>query len=189
MKTSELLSRLDLLKKEEYNIEDLLGEFNIDSFDVDYDKIKLYCIRIVTWFCTDSWVGILVVLLDDTPVCISRQIGRKWDEEFEWVSKEAYLKTKEVVEKARIIREKNINILDMDREFGESYKIDYPEQLILSIPNIHTPALFNGESVSVEKIKSTKYLEENVRIICNNGDSQIVPLEELDFPLLGLKDV
>lgn len=184
MKTSELLSKLDLSKKEKYYIDhDFLSEFDFNLYDIDTDKINLECIRIITWYCTDSWVGIKVILLDDNPICVSTQQGRKCDENFEWISKEAYLKMKKIVEQAKIENEKSISLLNLEEEFGEYYKISFADELI---PRFHKSAFFKGERVLVEKIPTENYVETKVKIKFENGNFQIVELEQLNFPLMGL---
>ncbi len=49
------------------------------------------------WYCTDSWVGIRAYNLNGELVCVSSQVGRKYPQEFEWVSKEAYDKTRDFI--------------------------------------------------------------------------------------------
>lgn len=186
MKTIEILSKLDLTKKESYYIkDDFLSQFDIQEYDIDLDKISdtFTCIRIITWYCTDRWVGTLVILLNDVPICISSQIGRKCDEKFEWISKEAYLQVRELLEKARIIREKEITIIDPIEEFGDTYEIGFTNQMI---PHIHAHGMYKNQRVSVKPIKSNDYLEKRVNITFNDDRTETIPLENVSFPLLGL---
>lgn len=185
MKISEILSNLDLSTKEKYYIRnEFLQEFNLQEYEVDSDKIELFHIRLTTWYCTDSRVGVSVILLDDTPVCICNQIGRKWDEEYNWINKERYFKVKAIVEKAKFPEaEKDIDLIDLNEEFGDSYQIEFASQLI---SDIHTSAIIKGEKVSIKKIKEP-WGSSRVNVIFADGREQNVLLNYIEFPILGLK--
>lgn len=185
MKYSEILSTLDLSKKSVYYIkEDFLREFDLWEADVDIDKIKLSCIRITAWYCTDSLVGVSVILLDDEPVSFSLQVARKANEEFYWVSNQAYLKTKQVVENARIIREPQINLINLDDNFGDYYQLSFTGELI---SGFHDVGFFNEKRVVVEGIKSNDYIEKRVKVTFEDGTSEIVQVQNVKFPILGIK--
>lgn len=184
MKISEILSNLDLSTKEKYYVRnEFLEEFGLQEHEVDGDKIELFRIRLTTWYCTDSWVGVSVILLGDTPVCICNQVGRKWDEEYKWVNKERYLEVKSIAEKAKYPEaEREIESLDLNEEFGDSYQIEFASQLI---SDFHTSAIFKGEKVSIKKIKEP-YGSSRVNITFDDGKEQNVLLNYVEFPILGL---
>lgn len=187
MKISEILSNLDLSTKEKYYVKsEFLEEFGTYYHEVDIDKIELFRIRLTTWYCTDSWVGVSVILLGDIPICICNQVGRKWDEEYKWVNKELYLEVKSIVEKAKYPEaEKEIESLDLNEEFGDSYQIEFASQLI---PNVHDSATFNGEKVSIEKIKyPSSSIYSKVNIVFEDGKKMNTLLINLEFPILGVK--
>lgn len=187
MKISEILSNLDLSVKEKYYIQnEFLEEFGFSEHEIDSDKIerKLFRIRLTTWYCTDLWVGVSVILLGDVPICICNQIGRKWDEEYKWINKELYLETKIIVEKAKYPEaEREIESLDLNEEFGNSYQIEFASQLIF---DFHTSAIFNGEKVSIKEIKEP-YGSSRVNITFADGKDANVLLNYVEFPILGLK--
>lgn len=58
-------------------------------------RFRVYWLK--TWYCTDTWVGYRAWFLDDELVAMTYQAGRKYDEEFSWVSKEAYDKSRKVI--------------------------------------------------------------------------------------------
>jgi hypothetical protein len=185
MKISEILSNLDLSTKEKYYIRnEFLEEFGFSEHEVDTDKIELFRIRLTTWYCTDSWVGVSVILLGDTPICICNQVGRKWNEEYKWVNKELYSKVKVIVEQAKYPEpEREIESLDLNEEFGDSYQIEFASQLIY---DFHTSAIFNGEKVYIKKIKEP-YGSSRVNITFEDGREQNALLTYLEFPISGLK--
>lgn len=190
MKTSELLSNLDLTKKTKYDVGDsFLDEFDVSSYDLNnsIEEIPLFEITMVVWYCTDTWVGINVILLEDTPICVTQQVGRKCDIDYNWVNKDSYKKVKDLIESCKINREKDISLLNLEEEFGDNYSIEFANQLIIDNYNIHNVAFLNENKVSVEKIKTSNYIEENVKITFEDGRSEIINVGKLKFPLLGLK--
>lgn len=95
-------------------------------------------------YCTDSWVGIRVYYLNDDPVCVSHQAGRKCSEDFYWVSKEAADKVREyLLSLAKPMANDNISYAPLDEEMGEGYKVDYSGQLL------DTQVMLDGEMVEV----------------------------------------
>ena len=169
----------------------MISRFNLNPYDyaIDYDsynasnKLKSYYIG--SWYCTDSYVGYKVYflhdLLHDEPVAVSSQIGRKMDEEFEWVSAEAYHRVKKYV-MSFTKHEDDVALADLDEEIGESYKIDFNSQLFeyhFDIP------LYQGKKVKIiEREKLGKYfnIEQRVLIKFEDGDDKWVNVRELDFP-------
>jgi hypothetical protein len=77
-------------------LEKIAREVGISYFDYE-DFPELKCYFGYSWICTDTKVGLRFYFLDDELVCVSLQLGRKSNEEFEWVSKETYLKVKKLV--------------------------------------------------------------------------------------------
>lgn len=189
MKIFEILSILDLSKKEPlYFTDDFLNEFDIREHEIDLEKVKseLSYIWIVTWYCTDTWVGIKILLINDEPVCCITQVARRCDQDFEWISNEGYFKVKKLLEEAKIEKEKELSLIDLDQEFGHSYKISFANQLIFPL---HQTAFLYGKKVQIERIKSDNSLGKNVKVKFSDNKSEIVSLDDLEFPLLGLKNV
>src|SRR5574338_1308674 len=113
MKISELITKLDLSKKEKYYIpEEFLYEFDTNFNDVDLDKINLDRIWLTVWYCTYTWVGTSILLLENIPVCICNHIARKADPKFLWINNSCFLKVKEIVESAKIKKESSFQTLN-----------------------------------------------------------------------------
>jgi hypothetical protein len=99
-------------------------------------RVKKYAVR--EWLCTDQHVGIYLFLVDDVPVCITHQAGRKCDTELMFLSPQACDLVKQLFDDNRPM-EKAMDIplvhddlmhLHIDHEFFDS---DYTyEQLGLS---------------------------------------------------------
>src|SRR5574338_1129628 len=186
MKISELISKLDLSKKEKYYIhEEFLYEFDTNFNDVDFDKINLDRIWLTIWYCTDTRVGTSILLLKDIPVCICNHIARKAAPEFFWINDSCFLKVEEIVEAAKIKKELNFQTLDLKEEFKNTYGLEFANDLI---PKLHKYAFFNHKKVTVQRTSSKDFIERNVKITFEDGTTQIVEICELEFPILGLKN-
>lgn len=86
-------------------------------------------------FCTDSIVGAKAYFLDDELVCVSHQMARKSNERIlGWASNELAEKTKLYLISLfrRQIVEKDIEILNLDEEFGDGYSVSFVGNLMNS---------------------------------------------------------
>ena len=76
----QLIEKASQLPKQEYNLwdEDLLSAVGLDTYHHNYDDpINLTTNRLKQWCCTDTWVGINVIYLNNHPVAITNQTARK----------------------------------------------------------------------------------------------------------------
>lgn len=187
MKLKDILDKVD--KSENFKSSVYIAEIaeDMDLEIQNYDnQDRLISYFIGNWYCTDSYVGYKVYFFDDEPVAISSQMGRKCDENIEWVSKEQYDKVRDYVLTFQEDEEPTITLCDMGEEIGEAYKIHYHDQLFgyhLTIP------LYNGLTVSIiEKHKGSEHNKLNqyepslVKIQFEDKTEKWVELKELDFP-------
>lgn len=139
MKISELFARIDRSPSNlnEPNADHWASEFDItvpwDS-NVD-DKLaeRMQGYWAIKWYCTDTWVGVVLYFLDGEPLGITTQKGRKCDTEIEFVSKEMALKLRDLLYELckKDEPEDNFALIDMDEEIGEDYTIAYGGQLLV----------------------------------------------------------
>ena len=98
MKLIDMMKRVDRSKGNSVDgdIDDFCRELGIENYfgwdQAFSERVQGY--YLIKWFCTDSWVGAVVYIMDDKPVAISYQSGRKSGREFEFVSKEAVEKVR-----------------------------------------------------------------------------------------------
>ena len=173
-----------------YDIAQEMDLFNINNYGEQNRLVSYY---IGNWHCTDYTVGYKVYFFDDEPVAVSSQTARKMDEEFEWLSKELYLKVKEYVltfDQETI--EPSINILDPEEEIGETYKINYHGDLYDYHKNI---PLYKGENVKIvdvhkgQQFNTKKQYEPSLVKIKMLDDSELwLEMKELDFPYNIISD-
>lgn len=74
-------------------------EMGFQYSDYDYDKFvaQLKGYWLTRHLCTDTWVGCMVWFLDNEPVCVTNQSGRKSDMTFKFLSMEAHAKVRQYV--------------------------------------------------------------------------------------------
>jgi hypothetical protein len=132
MKLIDIINSIDLNDKnlqcepDWNNICSALDLFSNSSYFED-SRLKAY--HIITWYCTDSYVGSRAYFLDNEFVAISEQTGRKYDEEFRFVSKEAADKVRNYILSMQEYREPSL--LDVNEETSDYYSIGYPTQLLI----------------------------------------------------------
>lgn len=191
MKLSDLVSKIDIDKvaKTNNHIYNLLEMFGVD-YCCYHDKVdaqdRLFSEYVSVSYCTDTWVGLMVYVFDGEVVAFSSQIGRKFDEEFYWVSREVYNKVKEFCLSFARVEEDLINIIDDEEIDDEGYKLHYSGEIV---HNIHKGAKLDGEVVNIVKNADPKdYISNRVIVICSDDKLIDVRIDHLVFPYLCLKE-
>lgn len=91
-------------------------------------RLKSYWIT--TWRCTDTWVGISAIYLDNELVGYSTQFARKSDVNIKFISKELANKTISFI---KSLEENNYAIEEnIEQEIDDFYNVEYANQLIES---------------------------------------------------------
>ena len=184
MKIIDIANKIDKSKRNEDWIDLSIFDYELDiqfnNYDVTQERLKCYWIG--NWYCTDSWVGYRMYFLDNEPVAVSTQTGRKCNEEFEWFSKDSALKTREYLISlmTKDNDELNITLCDLNEELGEGYKIQFNGQIIMS----YNRPMLNGEPIKIlERIreKPDYGIGRELKIKLSNGGEKIVNIRELDF--------
>lgn len=156
-------------------------ELNINLYDYDdvnHDQTELKSYWMGRWYCTDTYVGFKIYFLEDKPVAISHQYARKSDEEFEWFNEEDATKVKDYILSLAKNNELSINIVDINKEVGEGFKINFNSQII-DKDNIS----YNGQKVKIkEYIKESPYgIDRDLIIEFENGKTERVNINNLTF--------
>lgn len=133
------------------------------------------------WLCMDTWVGSQAYFFDNELVAISDQIGRKYDPEYKWVSKQAFHKVKSYVETLCLHDQTHINVLtdeDLNKECDLGYRLEYSSQLLTNL------VLYKGSVVVVvEKYDLSRDIDKwnKVKIKCD-GKEFVVDMQEILVP-------
>lgn len=101
------------------NIEDFSQELGLNVYTGHHEfeqRVKKYWIH--SWYCTDTWVGLAAYFMDDELICVTVQKGRKWDEEFQWVSKEAALKVRDFILDIDKDDSREVSLLNLDEDLS-----------------------------------------------------------------------
>jgi hypothetical protein len=160
--------------------------FDLFNFiDSDDERLTAYFIKV--HYCTDSYVGIRAYFLDGEFVALSHQVGRKYHEDFGFVSQEIAIKVKDYLRSLINDDATEYELLEgLDAEIKDTYKIEYNSQIM------HKTALFDGESVEIiktnydsEGIDSPDYFH-SVLIKKPNGVEEKVDCRDLEFKFNSL---
>lgn len=186
MKIKDIINKVDKKHKDDVFIGQIAEQLGIDVYNWD-DQDRLTSYYIGNWYCTDTYVGYKVYFLDDEPVMVSSQTARKNDEHFEWLSKEAFMKVKDYILSFKENDEYEFDLVDLNEDIGETYKIHYHGALFDYHKNI---PLFNGVNVSIIEYNEGQGFNEKkqynpslVKVKFHESDkTQWVELKELDFP-------
>jgi len=185
MKVKDLITKVNKIKQfeETVYIGEIAEHFDLVIYNWD-EQTRLISYYFGNWYCTDSTVGYKVYFFDDKPVAVSSQLGRKSDEEIEWISKECYQLVKEYI-LSFYLKEDIIQIVDLEQEFDSMLSIDYYCQMF---EHHRKNAIYNGESVKIINHKDSfndsnlKFNPETVKIQYSNNKTEWVETTELRFP-------
>ncbi len=190
MKLREVIEKIDISDNDngwidfEVIAEDLnLGWEEVENIDWNKND-KLRSEYITCHLCTDTWVGVEAYFLNGEVACITKQDARKSPKVIlGWTSEEIAQKTREYIKSISIdpSADKNFDIIDLDQELGDSYEVDYAEQLM------HKNVIHKNEICKViEKPRLTQDGKSNhYEIIVNKaGTEQIVDVRDIKIPFV-----
>lgn len=140
---------------------------------------ELRCYWVSCWMDTDSFVGTKMYFLNNEPVAISTQTGRKSPEEFKWFSKQAKNNTKEYIHN-RISVYKNdkdySTYVSIDTEICDSYKVDFVSQVPM---NMWKRAIYNGHRFTLVDDGSTDNKKLTIKL--DTCEVLVVDIRDIDF--------
>jgi hypothetical protein len=177
MRINEIFDRIvkNIDTKSDVYYWDLANEMGINCYNFPEDE-RLESYWFASWICTDTEVGFKAYFLDNEPVAISTKKYRKSNEEFKWVSKEAYKNVKDYL---MSLDEPSIDYIE-DCDVTPFYSLEYNGQLL---QHHKENAYYNEEPVKIVKIcrEPLKY-GTDTEVVLDNGLS--VNIKELTFPYI-----
>jgi hypothetical protein len=181
----ELVQNIDFenTPKSDPDWEGLCNLFQINNFYYSEDT-RLKCYFIKRWICTDTHVGIRVYFLDGEHIAFSSLRGRKYDEEFTFISIELAKKLRDyLIDLANKENEFTVELIEdseLDKKIPNTFKIEFNSQIL------HKTAFLNGERVEIIRknydfnSEREKYFYK-VEIKKSNGKKEEVHIKDLDF--------
>jgi len=180
MTLKEIAMRIDKTNKNEDTVcpTDFDEEFDHNFSYGDQDSLKSYWMG--NWCCTDTCVGYKMYFLNDEPVAVSTQPGRKCDVNIEWFSEELALKVRDYLLSLEIEKDKFcFQIEDINHDIGDGYRICYNNQIINN-----DKAMLNNQHIKIlEHIKDEPDygIGSTLKVELSNGDSKTVDVKDLRF--------
>lgn len=181
----QLIDKASQLPKKEYNLwdENLLSALGLDIIHHNYEKpISLTTNHLKQWYCTDTWVGIDVIYLNNHPVAVTNQIGRKWDVNIYFLSEEAKNSVKDYLISLYNNQEEDyVDYLtedELNEEMGDYFKIEYASEVL------YKTAWLNGEQVEITQKPRTMNNNFNLHTVAikhKDGVEEWIDVRELDF--------
>ena len=180
----QLIEKASQLPKQEYELwdEDLLSALGLDIIYHNYEKpVNLTTNHLKQWYCTDTWVGIDVIYLNNSPVAVTNQVGRKMNVNIYFLSEEAKNSVKDYLISLYNNQQDYAEYLtedDLNEEMGDYFKIEYSSQVL------YKTAWLNGEQVEITQ--KPRNLNNNINLYTiaikhKDGVEKWVDVRELDF--------
>jgi hypothetical protein len=189
MQLKEVIERIDKSdsNKDEVDIANLAyNEFdlNINGW-VEQEQLLSYWITLDA----ENWVGKRLYFFDGKAVAYSDQKGRKNDEEFKWLSKEAYLTVRDYLVGFLFINDDEPDIISDSEDIGDHYNLFICNQI-----GDGYKAKVDGRYIEIQdRVKHqlvicptgkgyNRYDDDQVSVkFFDTGEEKIVNVEEIDF--------
>jgi len=194
MKLIELAQNVKKTSRNEksIDIDAITTALNINFNHYDYyDKIKEHITAywVTPWLCTDTMVGLAVYFLDGTLIGVSFQRGRKYAEEFDFISMEMAKNTYDFFMSLRSPHEdfSIISQVDLDGEWDEhGFEAFYASSICVD-------TVWYKPSQEYVKVCNRYRYDYNmpsnvIEVMFDNGERKVVELENILVPY-GLEEV
>ena len=183
MKIKEIIERVDrsLENTSTVSVSFLARKLGLGVPEDDKEEFgkRVKSHTVTRWYCTDTWVGMSVVYIDDEPLCVTNQTARKNPVEVYFVSKEAIGKLRLfILELLSKEESEYVDFLDMDEDVGEHLTISYSSQLL------DDEGIYNGEKCQVVMKYDSRDTEkpQTIDIKKPNGEIINIPTEKFEIP-------
>lgn len=184
VKISYLIENVDksISNESEINWSKLGGYFDLYELNWSDDtRLKAYYLKKTK--CTDQYVGTRLYFLDGIFVAMSKQIARRYPEEFAFESHEAATKLREYLLSLLDEEEYTYDLIeDLEEEFSPLFSVTFNSQIC------NTHAWYQNEQVKVIKSDFGWHDNYSVLIELADGTQTIVNVSELEFEYFLKKD-
>ena len=180
----QLIDKASHLPKQEYKLwdENLLSALGLDIIHHNYDDpVNLTTNHLKQWYCTDTWVGIDVIYLNNHPVAITNQTDRKCGVNIYFLSEECKNSVKDYLISIYNNPQDYTDYLtedELNEEMGDYFKIEYSSQVL------YKTAWLNGEQVEITQKPRNFNNNFNLHAVAikrEDGVEKWIDVRELDF--------
>ena len=180
----QLIDKASQLPKKEYELwdENLLSALGLDIIHHNYEKpVSLSTNHLKQWYCTDTWVGIDVIYLNNHPVAITNQTSRKSSVNIYFLSEEDKSSVKDYLISIYNNSQDYSDYLtedELNEEMGDYFKIEYSSEVL------YKTAWLYGEKVEITKKPrnlNNNFNLHSVAIKHEDGVEKWIDVRELDF--------
>ena len=180
----QLIEKASQLPKKEYELwdENLLSALGLDIIHHNYEKpVSLSTNHLKQWYCTDTWVGIDVIYLNNHPVAITNQTSRKSSVNIYFLSEEDKSSVKDYLISIYNNSQDYSDYLtedELNEEMGDYFKIEYSSEVL------YKTAWLYGEKVEITKKPrnlNNNFNFHSVAIKHEDGVEKWIDVRELDF--------
>ena len=180
----QLIDKASQLPKKEYELwdENLLSALGLDIIHHNYEKpVSLSTNHLKQWYCTDTWVGIDVIYLNNHPVAITNQTSRKSSVNIYFLSEEDKSSVKDYLISIYNNSQDYSDYLtedELNEEMGDYFKIEYSSEVL------YKTAWLYGEKVEITKKPrnlNNNFNLHSVTIKHEDGVEKWIDVRELDF--------
>lgn len=180
----QLIDKASQLPKKEYELwdENLLSALGLDIIHLNYEKpVNLTTNHLKQWYCTDTWVGIDVIYLNNHPVAITNKKSRKSSVNIYFLSEESKNSVKDYLISIYNNPQDYSDYLtedELNEEMGDYFKIEYSSQVL------YKTAWLNGEQVEITQKPRNFNNNFNLHVVaikCEYGVEKWIDVRELDF--------
>lgn len=155
---------------------DEIENYNYPYSDEFEKRVSEYFIA--KWYCTDTYVGISILFLDDEPVCVLSQSARKSDIRYKWISSESFNSVKSFIDSLCEEDEPKYEILDTSLNIDDFYSVDFSSQLLVK------EGYVNECICKVTNTFSENYLSQQIEVkFLSDEEVKIVNVNEFKIPI------
>lgn len=144
------------------------------------ERVKGYWVA--PWYCTDQYVGMAVYFIDDKPLAVSMQTGRKSSPDYEFYSHESAKSCIDFILELQGETEYSYSVADLNEDHKENfYHVSFGSQLLTDI------GYYNGERVKVVETFNKNDDIPNWRYVViekENGEKEKIHLKDFKIPYI-----
>jgi len=145
-------------------------QYDWGSWEAFNKRVSAYWI--VRWNCTDTWVGLQALYLDDELIGAMSQNARKNDKIISFVSVDMADKFRNFCVSLMQEEERHYDLIDLNEEINPTYSVDYNDMLV------DDEGFFKNRPCKYIRAQRTRgcYLDTKITIQFKDGDQETIEI-------------